>query len=35
MCIIYVFAGIKADPNGDFVPRTILIGGKVSGITVL
>ncbi len=28
-CIMFGFAGIKTDPNADFVPRTVMIGGKV------
>lgn len=26
---LFYISGLKADPNMDFVPRTIMIGGKV------
>ena len=29
LCVHVWSAGLKADPNMDFVPRTVMIGGKV------
>ena len=33
--VITLYNRIRSNPNGDFVPRTVFFGGKVSGIILV